>query len=144
SNWAKAVTGDNLLQNGDMEAGEFNAEKPSAGRPAVWKTFTLDPATGFEYTTDSKTQDRILRVIGSGATGTTVDGGYVQRVEGLSRVETYRLEGQIRCSWPLDVDQALMVGYDPTGQTEDAEAATIEWKMLPPLYGHFLPYESEP
>jgi hypothetical protein len=50
----------------------------------------------------------------------------------------------VRSSWPVDHEHQCQVGYDPTGQDEDPQAATIVWTTMPLLHGVFLPYASEP
>ena len=143
--WARAVHSPNLLQNGDMEAGELDEQSPSESKPAAWARFAVDPETTHMYLADGKEKrNRIIRVIGGGFNNKTVDGGYVQRVDGLSRAETYRLTGKVRCSWPIDEKHRCDVGYDPTGQTDDPEAATIVWTILPKMHGAFVDYTSDP
>ncbi|GMV95902.1 MAG: hypothetical protein AMXMBFR83_02710 [Phycisphaerae bacterium] len=145
SEWALAVEPVNLLKNGDMEAGMFKPDGPETGRCEHWRTFAAGPATVLEYRADSQSGgSRFLRVRGGGPDGGKVDGGYVQRVEGLSRTESYRLNGRIRCSWPLDVERSCAVGVDATGQTTDPDAATVVWTHLPPRHGVWLPYAGEP
>jgi hypothetical protein len=151
-NWASAVDPRNLLKNGEMEAGELGAEKaqaaaekPDPGRPEAWSEFSIDPATICQYMTEGKDGgNRVLRVMGGGPNGATVDGGYVQRVEGLSHFETYRVSGKLRCTWPVQIDRACYIGYDPTGQTDNPKADTIVWTTLPSLHGHWVPYRSDP
>ncbi|MBN1417653.1 MAG: hypothetical protein JXP34_02695 [Planctomycetes bacterium] len=143
--WARAVDSENLLPNGDMEAGALDPDEPGNGRPDVWKPFAIDPGTVHRYAVDGMdAANRILRVLGGGATGKTVDGGFVQRVDGLSRHETYRIAGRVRSSWAFAVEQGCLVGFDPTGQDADPKAATIIWTPLPLLHGVFVPYASEP
>jgi hypothetical protein len=94
---------------------------------------------------DGKELDnRIIRVFGGGGTGQPVDGGYVQKVDGLSQLETYRLAGQVRSSWPVDDKHACYIGFDMTGQAEDPKASTIEWKAMPLMHGIWRPYLSDP
>jgi len=38
----------------------------------------------------------------------------------------------------------VYVGYDPTGQTEDASASTIVWDAQRSLSGYWLTYTSDP
>jgi len=143
--WDKQVTGKNLLANGDMEAGELDPEDPAASKAEAWVPFETEEATVHQYLLDGKEKDnRILRIFGGGATGKPVDGGYVQRVEGLSQLETYRLSGQLRSSWWIDEKHACYVGCDPTGQADDPKADTIVWQTLPKVHGIFVPFLSEP
>ncbi len=152
--WNKAVEEKNLLSNGDMESGDFHEKEPAKGRPEAWRSFAVDAGTVHHYLLDESPpaptvpaphtpRGRIARIIGGDA-GRTIDGGYVQRVDGLSRADTYRLSGQVRSSWPLDVDHQCRVGYDPTGQTNDPGAKTIVWTLLPPIHGEFVACSSEP
>jgi endonuclease/exonuclease/phosphatase family metal-dependent hydrolase len=143
--WADAVQGPNLLVNGDMEAGQLASEPLAAGEPEGWQPFAVDPGTTHVYMADGETKDnRILRVVGGSETGKTADGGYVQRVAGLDRLETYQLAGRVRSSWAVDDKHQCRVGFDPTGQTDDPQAATIVWTTLPGVRGWFMPYKSDP
>ncbi len=130
--WSAATTGENLLVNGDLQDGEMSAEDPEAGGPAAWTRFSLDPGTAFWYLPEAPgSRDRIARVVGGSVSGKTVDGGYVQRIDGLGRVETFRLTGQVRCSHIVDDQHQVLIGCDPTGQTDDPRAGTIRWQPLP-------------
>jgi hypothetical protein len=143
--WSDAVDPENLLKNGDMEAGTLVAGNPDAGRPDSWQRFTIDPGTALWYVAEGEGENnRIVRVIGGSISGNTVDGGYLQRVEGLSHLETYRLSGRVRSSWLVDPDHQCFVGYDPTGQVDDPKAGTIVWTTLPKIHGIFVPYASDP
>ncbi|MBN1818193.1 MAG: hypothetical protein JW828_12605 [Sedimentisphaerales bacterium] len=139
SYWPGAITGKNLLVNGDMQ------RSGQAGLPDGWGTFAVDPGTEFRHAYDEPDRaNRIARIIGGSAIGRIVDGGFVQRVGGLSKRETYRLHGTVRSTWPVDEKHVCMAGYDPTGQTSDAEADSIVWTILPAVHGLFVPYQSEP
>lgn len=143
--WDQAVLPKNLLRNGDMEQGAHVNGRPGDGGPDAWRRFAIDPNTSFWYVEDSgPPSNRYATVIGGGVNGKTVDGGYVQAAEGLSRAETYRLSARLRCSWPVDNRHQCLVGLDPTGQTSDARAATIRWAVLPFVYGVFEDYTSPP
>lgn len=143
--WELAVEGEDLLTNGSMDAGSFTADRPEAGEPEGWSRFVVDPRTSFWYLAhDKNPSDRYARVIGGGINNSTVDGGYVQRVGGLSHNETYRLAGKVRCSWIVDDKHQCMVGVDPTGQTDNPQADSIVWTTMPKLHGFFLPYTCEP
>ena len=138
--WAQAVEPGNLLENGP--SGTPAAGRTEEGPSDAWKAFSLDPATTHaRILEEPKREDRILRVAGDKK---TADGGFVQKVSGLSPVETYRISGRVRCSWPVDVDRQCFVGHDPTGQVEDPRAPTIVWTTLPSLHGAFVPYGSGP
>jgi hypothetical protein len=133
ADWARAVESENLLINGDMES------------TGGWERFSIDGGTAHVHAVEgSDARNHVLRVAGGTATGTAADGGYVQRAGGLSRAETYRLSGRVRCTWPVDSEHACMIGFDPTGQTADAKAATIVWTVLPAIHGIFVAHESAP
>ena len=140
--WRTATDKKNLLRNGDMESGEL-AEV--GGGPEAWKRYSIDPATTHAYVADGKEKtNRLARVIGGGFNKQTVDGGFVQRIEGLSRLETYRLTGKVRASWAVDDQHQCWVGCDPTGQDNDPKATTIVWALLPGVHGVFVPHASDP
>jgi hypothetical protein len=141
--WDEAVEDSNCLKNGDMERGHLDMNDPDAGGPEGWTKFQIDVGTALWYREDKK-GNRFARVIGGSISGRTVDGGYVQRVDGLSKVETYRLRGRVRSSWPVDDRHQAFVGLDPTGQVENPKAATIQWSVLPDAYGIFESYASDP
>ena len=143
--WAAAVDEKNLLANGDMQTGELDAAHPEAGKPEGWTAFSIEPGTVHHYACDgAEPANRILRVIGGSFNKQTVDGGYVQQVTGLSALETYRISGHVRSSWPLDERHASYVGYDLTGQTSDPKAASIVWKPAAGYHGVFIPFLGEP
>jgi hypothetical protein len=129
--------GPNLLRNGDMEqAGDL---------PAWWTNYAREQGTKLARFADApQNTNHTARVLGGSATGTKADGGFVQRVGGLTRFEVYRLTGRVRSSWPVDMQHYCQVGFDPTGQVDDAEAASIQWTKLPGLHGVFVDYQSEP
>ncbi len=86
-----AVTGKNLIVNGDMESDDDKTAD-------AWKDFKVDARSVLLHIIDGKEQDtKILRVT-SGPKGTTVDGGNAQKVEGLSKWYTYRISGKVRSS----------------------------------------------
>lgn len=143
--WSRAVHAGNLLTNGNMESGDFDADDPDGSQPDGWKPFAVDPGTTHQWLIDGNNEDnRVLRVVGGGINGKTVDGGFVQRVDALSPVETYRLSGRLRSSYPIDEKHACCIGYDPTGQVDDPAAVTIVWTKMPRVHGIFVPYASEP
>ncbi len=143
--WGGAVDATNLLENGDMEAGTFVAEAPEKGTLDRWRTFAVDPGTTHVYWADGpERNNRIARVLGGGPQGRGVDGGYVQRVEGLSHLDTYRLTGLVRSSYPVTPDNAACVGLDATGQTDDPGAATIVWTAMPDVHSVWMPYAGGP
>jgi hypothetical protein len=162
TNWALATEGPNLLANGGMEqfeatpAGGPNLVAPGRGQsgyrqvrsspaagPAAWKPFVLDPKTRHALMSDADgPTNHFACVFANG--GETADGGFVQRVEGLSRMESYRLSGRVRCSWPLDFEHQCSVGMDPTGQEADPTAPSITWTRLSGRHGVFLEVSAEP
>lgn len=145
ADWAMALHSKNLLVNGDMKDGHLGSPAEPAATATGWQTFAVDPSTLHQYVAEGQKQDnRVLRVIAGGPTGRTADGGFVQRVGGLSKLETYRLTGKLRSTWPVGESHRCCIGYDPTGQTDDPQAATIVWTILPTTSGWFAPYESGP
>lgn len=143
-NWDEAVDATNLLANGDIEAGELDEQNPANGKPQGWKSFATDPGTAHHFLADPpEKKSRILRVVAA-TQGTAVDGGYVQKVAGLKRLDTYRLAGKVRSSWPVDMDHYCQIGYDPTGQDTDAKAPTIVWETLPGAHSIWADYHSGP
>ena len=142
-NWDKAVDEKNLIKNGDMTT--LVKSDTGNGAPASWQGFSIGSKTQLESIADNdKKGNLVIRVSGIPAGKEIVDGGYVQKVEGLDHVQSYRLAGQVRCSRTLDFDNQCKVGYDPTGQTSDPDASTIVWTSMPSIQGFFVPYESGP
>jgi hypothetical protein len=88
--------------------------------------------------------NRILQLLGGGAISQAIDGGWVQRVSGLSRIQTYRLSGLFRSTWVLDTEHQSLIGYDPTGQDSDPKAATILWSAGPTQHGCWSNFLSPP
>jgi hypothetical protein len=142
--WDRAVDAANLLVNGDMEAGELDEKSPDKGQAQAWKSFGADAGTAHQYLADPpENKSRILRVT-AGAGAKSVDGGYVQKITGLKRLDTYRLAGKVRSSWPADVERNCQVGYDLTGQDTDPKAATIVWESLPAVHSIWVDYKAGP
>ncbi len=143
--WELQVNNENLLKNGAMEQGINNSDSSPIAQVNSWKYFRLDPGTQFQWLTEEKNPDNhIVRIYGGDKTKTTVNGGLVQKVSGLGKVDTYRLSGQIRSTWPVDEKHACMIGYDPTGQDQNPNADTIQWTILPAVHGQWIPYTSPP
>lgn len=143
--WQRAVTGENLVVNGNAEFGKPTEEGTEVETIRGWKTFKIDPGTVLQNPVDGEHKDnRVFRVIGGGVTGKTVNGGFVQKVGNLKKVETYRVVARVRCTWPIDDKHAYYVGYDATGQDANPEADTIVWDTLPSLHGIWHDYVSEP
>jgi hypothetical protein len=144
-NWEEAIVSGNLVKNGDMELTEGDVKDANNARLLFWKMFSVDAGTSHQYITDEENiENHFARVLGGSKTGETVDGGYVQRVDGLSKLETYQLSGKVRSTWPVDDKHACFVGFDATGQEVDPKADTIEWTILPGLHGLFIDYKSGP
>lgn len=145
--WGEATTGGNLVSNGGMDEATRAEGGGNPGLPASWLSFTRVFGTLVVRHADAyRDGDPVLRV-GDGdrkGKGKAVDGGAVQRVDGLRRDATYRLEGRLRASWPVDIERGCHVGYDPTGQVGDPEAATIVWTVLPALHGIYVPFRHGP
>jgi hypothetical protein len=135
----------NFLRNGGMESGTISAEDPDKGTPDGWRPFSAEPDTGHLWTLEAPANtNRVLSVADGRSPQTKADGGYVQRVEGLSRFETYLLSGRLRATWPVDWEHQCLVGYDLTGQDQNPGAASIRWTVLPALHGQWEPYASPP
>ncbi len=144
-NWPEALHAENLLTNGDMQAGSRNEERSGPARIDSWGQFAIDPGTAFGHVADgAEPSNRVARVLGGSATGKTADGGYVQRVHRLGTAETYRLSGRVRASWPVDDRHQMYVGFDPTGQVGNPKAGSITWTVLPARHGVFVPFLSRP
>lgn len=144
-NWDQAVDSVNLLVNGDMESGELGASENESGAPAAWKPFAIEPATVHRYIADEPERtNRVLRVLGGSVTQQPADGGYVQKVSGLTHLDTYRITGRVRCSYAVDFDHVCQVGIDVTGQDTDPKAETIRWTNVPSVHSLFVPFDSGP
>src|SRR6185436_10423624 len=113
----------NLLLNPSFETGSFDEDPaPFAtkfrneiqpkGEVTEWKKFSSEPATLHAHLAEGEPRATFARVLGP----KRVDGGWSQRVSGLSRFETYQLSGRVRASYSLDFDHRAEIGYDPTGQ----------------------------
>jgi hypothetical protein len=143
--WENAVDPENLIANGHMESGDLDSDDPSKGSADSWTMWALDEGTEFAYLTDGPDYtNRILRVVGGAATKKTVDGGFVQQIDGLTHMDTYRLSGKVRSSWPVDFEHVTSVGYDLTGQVNDPDADTIHWTPFSPVHSVFYDYASGP
>jgi hypothetical protein len=67
----------------------------------------------------------------------TFDAVVVQRAAGLSRAQSYRAAAGVRSNH-LPTDQCrAMIGIDLTGQTENPDAPTVTWTVLPAITGRF-------
>ncbi len=140
----------NLLRNGGMNEGlldedpvPFASKLPSSaetrGDLTGWKPFTNEPGTLLAHITGEPARN-FARVFGP----KRIDGGWSQRVTGLSRFDTYQLTGRVRASYALDFEHRAEVGYDPTGQDHDSRAATIAWQALPKRYGTWEDFATTP
>lgn len=120
-----------------------DAEEPrSLIESAVpWKRFTVDPGTAHAVR-EGPSGSVVLGI--AAAAGKTADGGFVRRVAGLSRAETYRLSCRVRATWAVDDAHRAEVGIDPTGQDGDPNAPTIAWTALPGLHGVDVPFRGDP
>lgn len=141
--WPNALTGGNRLDNGDFEDGELHSEDPASGGPRGWSRFVVDASTTFAYR-ESEDGSRYASVTGGGMEVRTADGGYVRKVEGLDRGETYRLTGRGRSTWAVDFQHNGRVGVDPTGQTTDPDATTIQWMLFPGLHNAWTALVTDP
>jgi hypothetical protein len=143
--WDKAVVQKNLIRNGDMSLGEVASKPGDSGQPAFWKSWSLGTATSTAYIVDDMdAPNRLLRVTGNPKDNSTVDGGFVQKVEGLDHLETYRLSARARCTWQMSNNHSLYVGYDPTGQDTDPAATSIVWVPVVGTHDVWIDFVSEP
>src|SRR5205085_7193745 len=111
------------------------------GDIAGWKKFSNDPGTMHaRIGLEGDSHPTIARVTGP----KRVDGGWLQRVSGLSRFETYQLSAHVRSSYPLTFEQRAEIGYDPSGQDNDSRASTIVWSAHPKAHGRWEEFVSEP
>jgi hypothetical protein len=132
----------NLLENGDMENGQPGNEGDPV--PEGWTRWKRRP-TAWWYDTDFGRNGTLgSRVIGGSINGTKIQGGIVQRVDGLSPVEKYRLSGWVRTSHVTSNRHAAFLGYDTTGQTEDPFAPSVQWIPTGNLSNVFRRVVSEP
>ena len=145
SGWSNAIDPRNLMTNGEFESGEL----PCAGVPdwklEGWARFSILPSTEHQVILEEpERKNRILRLVATKGAKKAVDGGCVQRVEGLTRSDTYRVSARVRSSYAVDIEHQCQMGIDPTGQTTDVDATTIRWTALPGLYGLWVTHTSEP
>jgi hypothetical protein len=135
--WEEAVDGPELVANGAMEP-----ESESGGKGAAWSAFALAAGTAHVWAREEGRGSfaRLEAAPGAGA----FDGGLVQGVRGLERAGTYRLRARVRATWPASVEREVRVGIDPSGQTEDPAAGSIEWTSLPGAHGEFVEFASRP
>jgi hypothetical protein len=50
----------------------------------------------------------------------------------------------VRATWPADVDRAVDVGVDPTGEAEDPSHPAIRWMVFPAVHGLFVECDAGP
>ncbi len=153
----------NLLRNGEftefspMPAAELELPGPLPGQAgygptgravggaaAGWRFLPANAASRLAiFREPDGMADRFFARLASPG-GVPLDAVLVQRVGGLSRMETYCLRGMVRASWPVDFEHQGQVGLDPTGQDTNSAAASIRWLTLPPRHGEFLAFKSAP
>ncbi len=117
----------NLLTNGSFEGGTRNQSEAKA--PPGWQKWKRAP-TAYWYGPYGRNNSSAGRVIGGSINGTTIDGGFVQRVGGLDARARYTLSGWASTSVPTDARCLAAIGIDPTGQIDDPTAETIVWGLL--------------
>jgi hypothetical protein len=83
----------------------------------------------------------LLRLAGKGK---KFDAVLAQRVAGLSATETYRVSGGMRANQLPSEQCRTSIGIDPTGQTDDADAASVIWLIKPGATNLFEGFTSEP
>ncbi len=133
--------GKNLLKNGGFEIGKATGQDSAA--PDHWQKWRT-ARTAFWHGRYGRNGSLAARVIGGNINGTSIDGGYVQRVDGLDRSKPYRLTGWCSTSCLTDQVYGTYVGYDPTGQTKDPSAKTIVWTEMGRLSHEFEFYAGGP
>jgi len=133
--------GPNLLKNGDFESGKATGQ--DSAPPDHWQPWSR-AQTAFWYGPYGRGGSLAARVIGGNINGTSIDGGYVQRVGGLDPAKRYRLTGWCSSSCQTDAVFACYVGYDPTGQTDEPDAPTVVWTEMGRFSHEFEFYQSGP
>jgi hypothetical protein len=117
-------TNANLMMNGDFEQGQPTQDaKDIVG----WTRWESAPTTWW-YGPYGRNKSQAIRAVGGSINGTKMDGGLVQRIDGLSAAKTYRLSGWVTSNMPSDMQFLAAIGCDPTGQTTDSTAPTIVWE----------------
>lgn len=143
ADWDRRIESPNLVVNGGMEI--VTSDNRGGVELEGWKRFAIEPETGFAQVMEGpETLNPIIRIYGGSSTKNKADGGYAQKVSGLSKNQTYRISARVRSTWPVDEKHACRIGIDPTGQDGDPKAATIEWTLLPGIHGRFVPFQSRP
>jgi len=141
--WAHAVDATNLLSSGKMEPPAAGPKSPRKADPP-WRAFTVEGKAAHRRLAQRPGGTNLFLRLAEAAGAKAVDGGWVQRVEGLTHLETYRLSGRVRCSWIADDRRRCLVGHDPTGQAADPRAKTIVWTALPSVHGVFVRHRVVP
>ncbi|MDX1964713.1 MAG: hypothetical protein SFX18_16305 [Pirellulales bacterium] len=158
---ATHIDNNNLLINGDFEAinradgiliggPTVDFTPPKKQVPITWQEFKLAPDTELSITAIPSHHDFVARVqapaksLADPTHAPPLDGGWVQQVTGLNPHDTYRVEGDVRCTWPLDDARQCLIGIDPTGQMDNPRADTIQWTKLPEFHGVFSRHAGEP
>ncbi|GMU24420.1 MAG: hypothetical protein AMXMBFR13_44940 [Phycisphaerae bacterium] len=145
TDWSQAVAPENLLAGGEAKVESLPSESTDSMHVEGWSFRSLQQGTTCQLVeAGSDAEARILRIAGDRPGLRAIDGYLVRPVAGLTYLETYRLSGQVRSSWPWDFAHACLVGIDTTGQLDDVEADTIQWAALPSVHSHFVDYQSEP
>lgn len=128
-----ALTDPELLKAGTFEEG--------TDWKSAWSIPGGKPQSGTIEIAADQDGKRVLRM---SAKEKSFDAVIVQRVGGLSRIQSYRLIAQVRAN-QLPSDQCrTMIGIDSTGQTENGDAPTVLWKMLPDITGEFQNFALPP
>lgn len=128
-----STTGRELIKFGNFEKGEDWS--------SVWKS---PGGKGGSATIEQETTASGGTALRMSSKEITFDAVVVQRVAGLSPTRTYKLIG-MACPNQLPSDQCqIMVGIDRTGQTENADATTVEWTVMPSITGRFESFVPDP
>jgi hypothetical protein len=115
--------GKNLLTNGNFEEGTPSETPKEIPGWQMWES----NKTLFWYGAYGRDKSQAARLIGGSINGTKIDGGFVQKVSGLTSGKSYRLSGWVSMATQVDSKFMSQVGYDSTGQTADPKASTIVW-----------------
>jgi hypothetical protein len=136
------VEGKNLLRNGDFEQGTPGRDTTEPV-PDDWKKWTIS-RTAFWFDKFGRDGSLAPRMIGGNINGTKINGALSQRVAGLDPAKRYQLSGWVSTSLQTDNEYATLVGYDPTGQETDPDAATIVWTEMGRFAKQYELYVSPP
>jgi hypothetical protein len=131
-----------LLRNGDFERGDPGREATEPV-PDDWRKWEV-ARTAFWFDKYGRGGSLAPRIIGGNINDTAINGALSQRVAGLDPTKRYQLSGWVSTSLQTDNEYATYVGYDLTGQENDADAKTIVWTELGRFANEYELYVSPP